>query len=177
VGGPGTVKSELGSVTLRLAVYRQSVRLGDNPLSLTTSIFFQLNTCCHSLYVTSSLRRGWVCRLQLLLVLASAVILVSKSRGTHDHMLLFRIRDSPNLEGQVPLFISRRNSVAQLCPQALGSLSVAPYDSQGYDGGIRPSLHTGCSEKKRNILALSGNRTSNLLRPACRQVTISTELS
>jgi hypothetical protein len=46
--------------------------------------------------------RGWVCRLQLLLALASAVIPRSESRGTHDHILLSQIRDSPNLEGQVP---------------------------------------------------------------------------
>jgi hypothetical protein len=35
-----------------------------------------------------SLTREWVCRLQLLLVLASAVILESESRGTRDHILL-----------------------------------------------------------------------------------------
>jgi hypothetical protein len=59
--------------------------------------------------------RGWVCRLQLLLALASAVILGSESRGTRDHILLSQIR---------------------------ASLFVASYDSQGYSGGIRPSLHT-----------------------------------
>jgi hypothetical protein len=36
--------------------------------------------------------------------------------------------------------------VAQLCPQALGSLPVASYDSQGYGGGIRPRLHMGLTE-------------------------------
>jgi hypothetical protein len=41
------------------------------------------------------------------------------------------IGDSPNLEGQVPVFISPRNRVAQLYPWALGSLSVASYDSRG----------------------------------------------
>jgi hypothetical protein len=93
-------------VTLRLAVYGQSVRLGDNPLRLTTSNFiFQLNTCGHSPYVTSSLTRGRVCHLQLLLVLASAVILRSESLGTQDHILLPKIRDSPNLEGRIPVFI------------------------------------------------------------------------
>jgi hypothetical protein len=46
-------------------------------------------------YVTSSLTRGWVCRLQLLLVLTSAVILRSEVRGTLDHILLSQIRDSP----------------------------------------------------------------------------------
>jgi hypothetical protein len=82
---------------------------------------FQLNTCFHSPYVTPSLMRGWVC---------------------HDHILLSQNRDSRNLEGQVPVFISSRNRVSQLYPQALSSLFVASYDSQG---GIRPRLHTGYS--------------------------------
>jgi hypothetical protein len=47
------------------------------------------------------------------------------------------------MEGKVPVFISPRNRVAQFYPQALGSLSVASYDSQGYGGGIRTSLHAG----------------------------------
>jgi hypothetical protein len=42
-----------------------------------------------------SLTRGRVCRLQLLLALANAVILRSKSPGTHDHILLCQIRDFP----------------------------------------------------------------------------------
>jgi hypothetical protein len=50
------------------------------------------------------------------LVLASAVVLGSESRGTRDHILLSQIRDFP---------------------------FVASYDSQGYGGGIRPRLHTG----------------------------------
>jgi hypothetical protein len=39
--------------------------------------------------------RGWVCRLQLLLALASAIIFMSDSRGTRDHILLSQIRDFP----------------------------------------------------------------------------------
>jgi hypothetical protein len=87
--------------------------------------------------------RGWVCRLQLLLALASAVILCSESHGTHDHIFLSQNRDSPNLEDQEPVFIFPRNRVARLYSQALGSLFVASYDSQGCGGGIRPRLHTG----------------------------------
>jgi hypothetical protein len=45
-------------VILRLAVYRQSV-LASSPLRFTTSIFFQLNACGHSPYVTSSLTKVW----------------------------------------------------------------------------------------------------------------------
>jgi hypothetical protein len=86
--------------------------------------------------------KGWVCRLQLLLALASAVILGSDSRRIHDHILLSLIRGSPNPEGQVPVFVSSRNRVTRLYPQALSSLFVASYDLQGYGGGIRPHLHT-----------------------------------
>jgi hypothetical protein len=45
------------------------------------------------------------------LVLASAVILRSDTLGTCDHILLSQIRDSPNLEDQVRVFISPRNRV------------------------------------------------------------------
>jgi hypothetical protein len=115
--------------------------LATSPLRLTAGNFiFQLNTCGYSPYVTSSLERGWVCRLQFLVALASSVILGSDSHEALGHILLSQIRGSPNLEGQVPLFISPRNRVARLYPQALGSLLVASYDSQDYGGGIRPSL-------------------------------------
>jgi hypothetical protein len=98
-----------------------------SPLRLTTSNFiFQLNPCGCSPYVKSSLTRGWVCRLQSLLVLASAVTLRSESRGIYDHILLSQVRDSCNLEGHIPVFISPRNRVAQLYPQAPGSFSSPP---------------------------------------------------
>jgi hypothetical protein len=126
-------------------------------LRLTTSSFvFQLNTCGCCFYVTSSLTRGWVCRLQLLLGLARAVILRFESRRIHDHILLSQIQDSSNLEGPVPVFISPRNRVAWLYLQALGSIFVASYDSQGYGGGIRQRLHTG-----DRIVKLSTNKQIN----------------
>jgi hypothetical protein len=79
----------------------------------------------------------------MLLALASAVILAPESRGTQDHILLSQIRDSSNLEDQVPVFIFPRNRAAQLYPQALGSLFLASYDSQGYGECIRFRLHVG----------------------------------
>jgi hypothetical protein len=82
--------------------------------------------------------RGWVCRLQLLLVLGSAFILKSESRRTHDFILLSQIREFPNLEDQMPVFTSPRSRVAQ----ELGSRFVASYNSQGCGGYIRPHLHT-----------------------------------
>jgi hypothetical protein len=76
-------------------------------------------------YGALSLTRGRVCYLQLLLILVSAVVLDSESRWIDSHILLSQIRDSPSVEGQVPVFISPRKGVAQLCPQALGYLFVA----------------------------------------------------
>jgi hypothetical protein len=96
-----------------------------SPLRFTSTVFVQLDTCGYSLYVTSSLTRGRVCRSALLLAVASAVILGSESRRTHDYILLSQIRDSLSLEGQVPVFISPRNMEAQLYPEALGSHFVA----------------------------------------------------
>jgi hypothetical protein len=89
--------------------------------------------------------RGWVFHLQLLQVLASTAILRSKSRGTHYLLFLSQIGDTPNLEGQVPIFISPRNRVARLYSQALGSLFIASYDLQDYGGGVWPHLYTGIS--------------------------------
>jgi hypothetical protein len=71
------------TVTLLRAVYRQSVRSGDKPLETHGQHFlFQLNTWGYSPYVTYSLTKRWVCRLQLLLVLASVVILRFESCRT-----------------------------------------------------------------------------------------------
>jgi hypothetical protein len=48
----------------------------------------------------------------------------------------------PQSGGQVSIFKSPRNWVAQLYPQALGSLSVTFYDLQGYGGSDLTRLHT-----------------------------------
>jgi hypothetical protein len=83
----------------------------------------QFRFCCCG---ASSLTRGRVFRLQLLLVIASAFILRSKFLGTHDHIVLSQIRDSPNLEGQVRVFLSPRKTVAYLHPHALDPFLFPP---------------------------------------------------
>jgi hypothetical protein len=125
--------------------------------------FLQLNTCGYSPYIPTSLTRGRVCRLQLLLVLASAVILGSDCRGTHAHVLLSQIRDSPNLEGQVPVFISPRNRVAQLYPQAQGSNFVTSDHSKGCGRDIGTRLHRGLIRNDGwfSVYNLSTNCTEN----------------
>jgi hypothetical protein len=49
----------------------------------------------------------------------------------------------PNLQGQVSVFMFSNDMMAQLQPQASGSLFVAFCDSQVYGGGILTHLHTG----------------------------------
>jgi hypothetical protein len=105
-------------VTLRLAVYRQSVRLSDKPLVTHDQEFD---------FPSENLR------------LWPLYNILSDGRTG----LWFTIAAGSRLEGQAPVFTSPRNRVARLYPQALGSLFVASYDSQGYGGGIRPRHHTG----------------------------------
>jgi hypothetical protein len=140
----------------------QSVLVSSTHPELTTR-FLLLSDSCGFVDVGRSLWRERVCRLQLLLVLASAVILGSESRGTRDHILLSQIRVSPNLEGQIPVFIYPRNRVVQLYPQALGSLFVAFYDLQSYGGGIRTRLHVrlNCHLLSASRFIASGPLPSN----------------
>jgi hypothetical protein len=85
----------------------QSVLVSGSHLEPKTRVLFsvwQLRvSCCGA----PSLTRGWVCNLlvQLLFGLARAITLGSKSRGTQT-IFYCLIWDSPNLEGQIPVFIS-----------------------------------------------------------------------
>jgi hypothetical protein len=84
--------------------------------------------------------RGWVCLLQLLPAQSFS------GPSPAGHMTIFyhlRFETRPTWKSQVPVFISHRNRLAQLYPQALGSLFVASYNAQGYSGGVRPHIHTG----------------------------------
>jgi hypothetical protein len=56
------------------------------------TIVWQLRVCW---FGAPSVTRGWVCRLELLPALASAVIFGSESHRTRDHILLSQIRDFP----------------------------------------------------------------------------------
>jgi hypothetical protein len=55
--------------------------------------------------------------LQLLLSLASAVILGSESRRTRDHISLSQVRVSPNLEGKAPYLYPSRTEWLRYTPR------------------------------------------------------------
>jgi hypothetical protein len=61
-----------------------------------------------------SLLRAWVCSSQLLLGLASAVILGSKPHGTQTIFVSLAFKTPQNCRGQVPIFIFPRKRLAQL---------------------------------------------------------------
>jgi hypothetical protein len=68
----------------------------------------------------------------------------SQVRVPRDSWPHFIVSDSRLLQlgGPGPRIYIPQEQGARLYPQALGSLFIASYDSQGYGGGIRPGLHT-----------------------------------
>jgi hypothetical protein len=95
--------------------------------------------------VAPSLTRWWICNLlvQLLLGLTRAVTLGSKSRRTHDHILLPHLR-LPQPGGSASCYLnSQGTGYPSYTPRALGSLFVTSYDSLGYGEGILTHLHSG----------------------------------
>jgi hypothetical protein len=60
--------------------------------------------------------------------------------------------------------------VAQLYPQAPGSVFVAYYDSQGYSGGIRTRLHMGGTVAGTDCIENTSSNSSSVV--ACVSVTM-----
>jgi hypothetical protein len=124
----------IGLLKLKLSYDRwsvgQSALVSSCHLEPMTRFLFSVWQLLVSYCGAPSLTRGWVCNLliQLLLGLARAVTLGCKSHRTQT-IFYCLIWDSPNVEVQVPIFISPRNRVAQSYPRALGSLFIPSYDS------------------------------------------------
>jgi hypothetical protein len=113
------------------------------PYGAHDQIFFSVWRLRVSWCEAPSLTRGRVCNLLYNCFWAlSEQSLVGRSPAELTTIFYCLIWDSPNLVGQIPVFISPRNRMPQLYPRALGSLFVASYDSQGYGGGILTRLHT-----------------------------------
>jgi hypothetical protein len=123
----------------------QSVLVSGPHLGPFYEIFITVGHLRSSCRGAPSLTRRRVCNLLVQFAYSSVQVPQKWPHLTVSFETIFYclIRDSPNLEGQVPVLISPRNRVAQLYPWALGSLSVASYDSQVYDEGILTSLHRG----------------------------------
>jgi hypothetical protein len=72
------------------------------------------------LLICYCLTRIRVCRLQLLLALASAVTLVPESWGTHDHISLSQIRDTPKHGGPGPRIYIAQEQGGPVIPPCTG---------------------------------------------------------
>jgi hypothetical protein len=133
-------------VALRLALYRQSVRLGNKPLRPTINIFYfptehlRLLSLCN---ILSDERMG----LSFTIAIGPRQRSHSQVRVLRDSWPYFTASDSrlPKPGGPGPRICeyTPRNRLSRLYLQALGSLLVASYYSQGDGGGIRPRLHAG----------------------------------
>jgi hypothetical protein len=105
-----------------------------HPSGTRDQLFFLLEISFRELrvcyFVAPSLKRGRVCNLlyNCFWTLPEQSLL-SRSPAELTAIFYCLIWTSPNMEGQVPGFISPRNRVAQLYPRTLGSFSVASYDS------------------------------------------------
>jgi hypothetical protein len=98
--------------------------------NFSSSLKFSLDGCG---FVAPSLTRGRVSVTYFTIVSGPCQSSHSWSESRRVTAIFYcLICDSPKLEGQVPVFISPRNRVTQLYPRTLGSLFVAPYDSQGW---------------------------------------------
>jgi hypothetical protein len=110
----------------------QFVLVSGPPLGHTTR-FLLLSSCCEA----PSLTRGWVCNLlvQLLLGLARAITLGSKSRRTDGHILVSHLRlprpGRPGLRIYIP-----QEQGGPVIPPDTGFPFRRLLDSQGYSGGI-----------------------------------------
>jgi hypothetical protein len=119
----------------------QSVLVSGSHLEPMTRFLFSVWRLRVSWCVAPSLTRGWVYNLlvQLLLGLARAVTLGSKSRRTHDHILLRLSQPG----GPGPCIYIPPEQGGPVIPPGTGFPFVASYDSQGCGGGILTRLHTG----------------------------------
>jgi hypothetical protein len=99
-----------------------------HPSGTSDQFFFLLEIFFKQLgvwyFLAPSLTGGRVCNLQLLLVLASAVPSGLNPTGLKTIFYCPNSWDSPNLEGQVTVFIPPGNRVAQIYAWALGYILI-----------------------------------------------------
>jgi hypothetical protein len=133
-----------GRVTLRLAVYHQSVHLGEKPLETRDQSFFfcQQNTCDLSLLINilSDYKMG----LSFTFVVGPRQHSYSRLGDPRDSWPYFTISDSrrPKPGGPGPRIYIPQEQGGPIMPPGIGSLFFFSYDLQGYGGGTRIHLHT-----------------------------------
>jgi hypothetical protein len=99
-----------------------------------------------------SLTRGRVCNLLYNCFWAlPEQSLLGRSPAELTAIFYCLIRDSPNLEGQVPRIYIPQQQGDQVIPLGTEFPFVASYNSQGYGGGILARLHT--SRTNNNVSA------------------------
>jgi hypothetical protein len=133
----------------------QSVLVSGTQLGTRDQFFFLLEISFRQLrvcyFVAPSLTRGRVCNLlvQLLLSLARAVTLGSKSRRTHGLILLSHLRlPQPGRPG--PRIYITQEQGGPVIPSGTGFPFCRLLSSQGYGGGIRLYIVVVISEANKS---------------------------
>jgi hypothetical protein len=130
-------------VTLRLAVYRQSIRLGAKPRETHDHYFFEPKTYDDRPYVTSSMTRVgavyncfWPSPAQSF-----------SGPSTPGLMIIFYCLrfEAPETWGPGPRIYTPQEQSDPVIPPGTGFPFLHSYDSKGYGGVIRTSLHTRSS--------------------------------
>jgi hypothetical protein len=119
-------KSHYDRQSVGQSVLVSGAHLGPATIYFLLEIFFRQLRFCN--FVAPSLTRGRVCKIlvQLLLVLARAVTLGSKSRRTHGHILLSHLRlPSPACRARFPYLYPPGTGWPKYTYRELGSLFVA----------------------------------------------------
>jgi hypothetical protein len=94
-----------------------------------------------------SLMKGQISRLQLLLALASLIILRPESPESRDNSLLIQIRDSPAWKAMSPCLYPPETRWPSYTPRHWDPFPPPSSDSQGYGGVIRTSLQAGTQSR------------------------------
>jgi hypothetical protein len=107
--------------------------------NFSSSLKFSLDLRVCSL-VAPSLTKGRVCNLLMMLILLGAVPLGSESHRNQYHILLSQILRLPKPGGPDPRIYIPQEQGSPDIPLALGSLSVASYDSQAYGCAVTDTV-------------------------------------
>jgi hypothetical protein len=106
----------------------------------------------------TSLTRGGSVVFSCWLSLANGVFIGCESRGNHDHIWFSQYWDSPNLESQVPVFISPIEQCSLVIHQALGLSNLFTYYP------LRWPPDTLCQQKLALTSPTSGGGSAGIVR-------------
>jgi hypothetical protein len=109
------------------------------------TLFFQLNICGYSLYVTSLWREDGSVVYHCCWASPAQSFSGPSPAGLMTILYCLRFETPQTWRARFPYLYIPGTGWSGYNPSVMGSLFVPSYDSQSYRGGIRPRLHEGLS--------------------------------